>query len=131
MALTTLRILVIAATGALIALMLYAGEPSKLWWWLLAIPFSAWIIGPAIAPYILVKLFKTRNGFVYLMIVYLALSSLWSASVYYQAFFVSTSSTSALIMVFAPLYQWSALVCVGLLGGAVISWSNRRSRLET
>jgi hypothetical protein len=45
-----LVILAVAAAGALIALMLHAGEPSDLWWSLLALPFGAWIIGPAVTP---------------------------------------------------------------------------------
>jgi hypothetical protein len=46
---------------------------------------------------------------------YLVISSIWSAEVYDQALFVSASSTSELVLVFMPLYQWAALVCVALL----------------
>lgn len=64
--------------------------------------------------------------FVYLMIALLALSSTGAAFLYYQAFVISTPSTAALVVIFAPLYQWIALTIVGLLGGAVIAWHRSR-----
>ena len=50
MALRILMILAITVAGALFVLMLHAGEPAEAWWWLLALPFGAWIIGVAVAP---------------------------------------------------------------------------------
>ncbi len=109
-----LRVLTLAVAAALIALMLYAGEPSRLSWWLLALPFGAWIVGPAAVPYLLARWVR-HAWFVHGMLAFLALSSAWSATIYYQAFFVSRSSTAALVMIFVPLYQWAALACIGLL----------------
>jgi hypothetical protein len=39
----------LSVTVALVlgALMLYAGEPNNPWWWVGALPFALWIIGPA------------------------------------------------------------------------------------
>lgn len=130
MALLALRWFTIVAAGALIALMLYAGEPTKLWWWLLAIPFGAWIIGPAIVSYLFANRFKDISWLTYLMLAFLALSGAWSASVYYEAFFVSTSSTSALVMIFVPLYEWAELACLALLSGTAIRRINRRQLRE-
>lgn len=123
MAMQVLKVLTIAVAGALTALMLYAGEPAELWWWLLAAPFGIWIIGPSLMPYVLARWIKRRR-FVYVMLAFLALSSAWSAAVYYQAF-VWVSSTAALVMIFAPLYQWIALACVGLLSIGVVKWLDR------
>ncbi|WP_260598317.1 hypothetical protein [Sphingomonas endolithica] len=121
-----LRFLTIAIVGVLIALMLYAGEPAELWWWLLALPFGVWIVGPAVIPYFFARQCRTRRWFVHVMLALLTVSNAWSASIYYHAFFVSTSSTAALVMIFVPLYQWTSIVCLGVLGGVAIIWSNRR-----
>jgi hypothetical protein len=129
MELKALKILTIVSAGALIALVLHAGEPADLSWWPIAIPFTAWIVGPAVIPYFLARRIK-RRWFVCLMLVFLALSSAGSAFLYYQAFVVSTSSTAALVMIFVPLYQWIALACVGLLSGGAVKLLTRRSSPE-
>ena len=103
------------AVAALIALMLDAGDPERVSWWFPASLFGLWIVGPAIVPYFLAKRFQHRQWFVYAMTCYFALSCICSATVYDQAFFVSSSSTSALFLVFVPLYQWAGLGCVALL----------------
>ena len=115
MLLTALRWLMLLAVAALIALMLDAGDPQRVSWWVPASLFGLWIVGPAIVPYFLAKRFQHRQWFVYAMTCYFALSCIWSAKIYYQAFFLSASSTSALVLVFVPLYQWAALGCVALL----------------
>lgn len=130
MALLALRCLTILAAGALVALMLYAGEPTKLWWWILAIPFGAWIIGPAVLPYLFANRFKSIPWLSYLMLAFIALSGAWAASVYYEAFFVSKSSTAALVMIFVPLYEWAALACLALLSGAAIGRINKHQLRE-
>ena len=108
MAFLTLRLLTIAIVGALITLMLYAGDPADLWWWLLAMPFGAWIVGPAVLPYFFARQFRTRRWFVYVMLALLAVS------------------TAALVMIFVPLYQWASIVCLSVLGGIAVIWFNRR-----
>jgi hypothetical protein len=115
MLLTALRWLMLLVAASLVGLILYAGDPRRVSWWFPAILFGLWVVGPAIAPYFLAKRFQHRRWFVYSMTGYLVISSIWSAQVYDQALFVSTSSTSALVLVFTPLYQWAALVCVALL----------------
>lgn len=125
MALQILKGLAMMVAAALFALMLHAGEPGEYWWWLLALPFGAWIIGAAVAPYLLARRAK-RPWFVYVMLVFLGLSSAWSATEYYQAFFLSESSTAALVMIFVPLYQWAALACIALLSAGLAKWLDRR-----
>jgi hypothetical protein len=52
---------------------------------------------------------KSRHWFSIAMFLYLAVSSIFSGFVYYDAFFRSKSSTAALVLVFIPLYQWLAI----------------------
>lgn len=125
MALRILMILAITVAGALFVLMLHAGEPAEAWWWLLALPFGAWIIGVAVAPYFLARRVK-RPWFVYVMLAFLLLSTAWSAIEYHRAFFVSESSTAALVMIFVPLYQWVALAFICLLSAGSAHWLDRR-----
>ena len=53
------------------------------------------------------------------MFLYLAVSSIFSGFAYYDAFFLSKSSTAALALVFIPLYQWLVIalllfLCLGI-----------------
>lgn len=124
MAIRMLGILAIAVAIALIALMLHEGEPGAAWWWLLALPFGVWIIGPAIAPYILAHRAK-KPWFARAMLAFPCLSSAWSVTAYYQAFFVSASSSAVLVMIFVPLYQWAALLFTGLVSAGIVRWRGR------
>ena len=126
MAIWALRILTGVVVLSLIGLLLYAGEPEETWWWLFAIPVSAWIIGPAVMPYFAARRWANRNWFVWTMLIFQVLSSGWVASVYYEAFFVSTSSTASLVLIFVPLYQWGALACAALLCLCAKLWLKRR-----
>ena len=125
--LLVLRLLTIGTVTALLALMLHVGEPARLDWWLGAIPFAFWIIGPAVTAYVCARNYADRLWFTYVMMAYLVLSAAVSAASYYQAFFVSTRSTSALIMVVMPFFQWMALACVGLISAGVAVSLDRRS----
>lgn len=110
-----------SATGVallLVALMLYAGEPTKLWWWAMAIPFAAWIIGAATAPYLLAKR-STYPAAQWLLFALFLISNLWAGSVYAEAFFHSTSSTASLVLVFIPLYQWAFVIAVAAAIGVI------------
>lgn len=123
-----LRLLGVVASGSvagLVCLILYAGDPTALSWWAFAAPFALWIIGPAITPWVIAW---RRRQFVItaIMLVFIAASSLISGLVYYDAFFRSTSSTSALVMIFIPLYQWIALAVVSVIAFASAAWIERR-----
>jgi hypothetical protein len=108
------RSLSIIAAIALGALILHAGEPGNPRWWIGALPFALWIIGPAIAP-CLIATRKSPHWFSITMLSYLVVSSTLSGFAYREAFFESQSSTAALAMVFIPLYQWLALAILVLL----------------
>ncbi len=105
--------------------MFYAGEPNSLSWWAVALPFAAWIIGPAVAPFLIARRLR-RPWFSVAMLLYLTVSSAISGLAYYDAFFQSKASTAALVMVFIPLYQWLALGLLLLLCFGVAAWLTRR-----
>lgn len=125
-----LRNLSIFVALALCALMLYAGEPNSLSWWAPALPFAAWIIGPAVAPFLIAKC-KPRPWFYVTMLLYLIVSSTISGFVYFDAFFQSKASTAALVMVFIPLYQWVALAFLLLLCFGVAVWLSQRRKYSS
>jgi hypothetical protein len=128
---TLLRILGAVAAFVLGALVFYAGEPSDPRWWTGGLPFALWVIGPAVAPCLIANR-KSRRWFSVTMLLYLAVSSMFSGLAYYDAFFRSKSSTAALVLVFIPLYQWLAfalllLLCLGirLSGRGMEKWGSR------
>jgi len=113
-----LRILCALVAFVLGALVVYAGEPSRPGWWIGALPFALWVIGPAVAPCLIAN-HKSRQWFSITMFLYFAVSSIFSGFAYYDAFFRSKSSTAALTLVFIPFYQWLAialllLLCLGI-----------------
>ncbi len=115
---TALCISCATAAFGLAALIVYAGEPSRPGWWIGALPFALWVIGPAVAPCLIAN-HKSRQWFSIMMFLYFAVSSIFSAFAYYDAFFRSKSSTAALTLVFIPFYQWLAialllLLCLGI-----------------
>ncbi len=102
---------VVGSAVALVGLLLYAGDPSSPSWWLGAAPFMLWVVSPAVAPWIVAKVMN-RLLATKLLLMFLVVSSSLSATVYYDAFFASLSSTSALTLIVIPLYQWGALMVV-------------------
>lgn len=128
MLITVLRILSALAAIVLGALIVYAGQPSRFGWWIGALPFALWVIGPAVAPSLIAH-HKSRQWFSVTMFLYLAVSSAVSGFAYYDAFFRSKSSTAALTLVFIPLYQWLTiglllLLCLG------IRWVAHRRKMD-
>lgn len=109
----------------LIALMIHTGDPSSSSWWLAAIPFALWIVGPAIVPYLLARRRRDRVTSI-AMLGFLVISTSLSGAAYYQAIFVSVSSTAALVFLFVPLYQWTAFLVVAGVILAATAWSKRR-----
>jgi hypothetical protein len=125
-----IRWLTIVTVAALIGLMVYAGTPADTEWWFRAVPFAVWIVGPTLVAYGLSRWFKHRPWFVYAMAAFLAVFAVLSTLAYYDAFFVSKSSTAALAMVMVPFFQWAALVIIGIVSAGVIFWRDRRTARE-
>jgi hypothetical protein len=124
---TAFRIFTVAAVLALVALMLYAGQPEELGWWAAALPLALWVTGPAAAPYLLAAR-QPRRWFAIALSVYFAISTLLSGLVYIDAFFQPGSSTAALVVVFVPIYQWLALALLLVVCWGSASWLRRRDR---
>jgi uncharacterized Tic20 family protein len=124
---TTFRSLTVATVLALVALMLYAGKPQALSWWAEASPLALWVIGPVAAPYLLAAR-RSRRWFAIALLVYFAVSTLFSGLAYLDAFFRPSSSTAALVLVFVPIYQWLALALLLVVCCGTASWLGRRDK---
>lgn len=128
MALKTLRFFVLLVAALLVALLLYAGEPTRLSWWPAGLLFAAWVLSPVIVPLVLARRFRERPWLVYVMTGFCLLSGILAAWAYYDALVLSRSSTAALILIFFPLYQWVAFGCVGLFCFVADRWGIRYQR---
>ena len=83
-----------------------AGEPSNVWWCLLLVPILLWIIAPIAFP--LLAWSKT-------WLVTLATGLIAAGSVYIyliDMFGPGARSTSAIVFVFLPVYQWMAVAAL-------------------
>lgn len=109
---------------ALVALMIHSGNPTSSSWWLAAIPFALWIVGPAVAPYLLARRQRDRRVAI-AMLGFLAISTVASAIAYYDAMVVPESSTAALVFLFVPLYQWTAFLIVAAIALIAVRWASR------
>lgn len=108
----------------LIALMIHSGDPTSSSWWLAAIPFAVWIVGPAVAPYLFARRRRDRRSAI-AMLGFLVVSTALSGVAYYNAMFVSASSTAALVFLFVPLYQWTAFLIVAGVALAAAAFAKR------
>lgn len=76
------------------------GNPTELWWWLGEIPFALWIIAPIAVPLFL----RIRH---WLLTGGVAAMATYGIYVYGDSMFgPGARSTSALIFIFLPIYQW-------------------------
>ena len=107
---------VVALLGAaVLAIMLRAGNPSDPSWWVLLVPFLAWCLAPIVVP-----LFAApRSWFMTIGIALLGAGSVYAYL--HDMFGPGARSTSALIFIFLPIYQWFA---VAILMG--FAWVLRR-----
>jgi hypothetical protein len=79
-----------------------AGSPDSLWWWALSIPFLAWIVSPVAVP----LLMRMNNWFLTAGVTVIAIHGVYE---YERGMFgPDTNSTSAVMFVFLPAYQWAA-----------------------
>jgi hypothetical protein len=77
-----------------------AGNPTDPWWWVVDIPFSLWIVAPIAVPLILRFRHWLLTGGVTAMAAY-------GVYIYEGSMFgPAARSTSALIFIFLPIYQW-------------------------
>ena len=92
-----------------------AGEPTKLWWWLLEIPFFIWVVAPVAGP--LLVPFKS-----WFLTVGVTAMAGYSFYVYLREMFgPGARSTSGLLFIFLPTYQWLAVFVL-----IALAWSIKR-----
>ncbi len=108
----TLRVnlLIVGLYGAVIlSIFVRSGEPEYLWWWGLMIPFFLWCISPIFIPLVLAR----RS---WLVSVGIALLAIVSLNQFIQNMFgEGVRSTSSLIFIFLPVYQWlAAAILLGI-----------------
>ena len=108
------RLSVIAAYAVAVEwIAVRAGNPTELWWWLQEIPFLLWIVAPIAVPLLLrIRSWVLTGG--------LVLMAAYSVYVYeHDMFGPGARSTSALIFVFLPIYQWVAAAVLIVVASAL------------
>ena len=95
------RLGVIAAYAAAVEWIAFrAGNPADPWWWTVNIPFSLWIVAPIAVPLLL----RIRH---WLLTGGIAAMAAYGIYIYENSMFGrGARSTSALIFIFLPIYQW-------------------------
>ncbi|WP_114521547.1 hypothetical protein [Altererythrobacter sp. ZODW24] len=103
------KIVLVLYVLANIVIALKSGEPTQIWWWLGEIFFLAWIISP-IAFLCISKMAPT------FFTVGAVIIGMWGIITYWQDMFgPGARSTSALILLFLPIYQWAAVGVLALI----------------
>jgi hypothetical protein len=96
----------IAYALAVFSIMIRAGDPNSFFWWLGMMPFFGWCL----LPIGLALLYPTR--FLPLVIIVAAIAA-YSVFVYERDMFgPGVRSTSALIFIWLPVYQWGAVLAL-------------------
>lgn len=106
-ALVAARFAIAAAYSLAVAtVMIKAGEPTEFWWWFISIPFFLWCLAPVVLP---------LSHPSWIVAFGVGVMAAFSSYVYVTDMFgPGARSTSALIFIFLPIYQW---IAVGALLG--------------
>ena len=89
-----------------------AGEPGDLWWWVVGLFFFVWMVAPIAVP----LLVWFRDWLVTIGIGLIAAHGVYAYE--RDMFGPGARSTSALIFVFLPIYQWAAVLLLLVVAGA-------------
>ena len=100
---------------ALASIMVQAGEPTSLEWWALFIPFFAWSIAPLAVPLLL----PLRSWLIVLGTGAIAAHGWYTYE--QQMFGPGARSTSGIVFVFLPIYQWLAVFIL-----LTLAWAAKR-----
>ena len=85
--------------------MVYAGEPSNPWWWLLFVPFAAWAGGPYVAVALVARRpSSSRASRLIALLTAIGLTAFGAYSLF-TAFVTHLDAQSGIVFVFLPLYQ--------------------------
>jgi len=111
---TVVRWCVIVAYAAAVAwIAVRAGSPTDLRWWIQAIPFFLWIVAPVAVPLLVPFRHWLLTGGVALMAAY-------GVYIYERDMFgPGARSTSALIFVWLPIYQWIGTAVLIVIASAL------------
>jgi hypothetical protein len=106
-----LRAAIGAATAALAVVVVTAGEPDRPGWWTAGILFWLWMVSPVLAAskFAGERPSTARLAILWVFLVGFVGSSAWG---YFNGLLNQTSSTSSLIVIFLPLYQWAMLIAL-------------------
>lgn len=77
-----------------------SGDPADPWWWVIDVPFFLWIVAPVATPLLL----RLNSWFLAAGAGAMAAHGLYVYAT--DMFGPGARSTSALIFIFLPLYQW-------------------------
>lgn len=109
---------------AVFAIMFRAGSPDQFWWWLGMIPFLAWTVAP-LATVVFIIRRQTEAASVVVSALLMGLAVVSGIYIYLESMFGEDArSTSALIFLFLPLYQWAIpllVLVVALIESALMS----------
>jgi len=119
-------VLLLVGASTTLGFMIYAGDPSRVWWWFFFLPFAGW----ALLPYAVVGAaarWRPFNGASRsVLCVAAALLSGISILGLHSAFVAYPDAQSGLVLVFLPLWQ-----LVGLSPFVVVSRYLARRRAST
>lgn len=118
-----LRATIGAASAALAAVIFATGDPGQPGWWLGGVSFWLWMISPAVAAGLITGRHPSRARLT-VMSLFLIGFILSSAIFYRHGLLHPASSTSSLIVIYLPLYQWAALIV------ALIAWKSGELLVE-
>ncbi len=103
---------------ALLAIMFSAGSPDEALWWVAVLPFLAWTVAPLAVTAFVIRL-QTSFGVVTMSTGLMAVAVVSGIYVYVSSMFgEGARSTSALILLFLPIYQWAFPLIAVIFGGA-------------
>lgn len=99
-----------------------AGSPTDPWWWAVDILFFLWIIAPIAVPLLL----RIRH---WLLTGGIAAMAAYGVYVYEESMFgPGARSTSALIFIFLPIYQWVGTAVLIAVAAAMGRRKSQRTR---
>jgi hypothetical protein len=130
----TLYSLVVCAASsvATVALIIYEGSPHEPGWFLSGVAFAVWGISPYLGLAALVLLTKVKTSAAGVTAVAITVSVVFAAWTMIDAFFVNVHSTSALVLIFVPLWQWAGVTTIVTVLGltATVNWIRGRPQFS-
>lgn len=110
---------------AVLVMSLRAGEPDKMWWWLIALPFVAWIASPVLGGLWLWRWLSGQVAKTVFLVLLATIAISGFALQWYTMFIGASDAQNALILLFVPLYQWVA-VGISFMLGRMLAWVSDR-----